>query len=84
MQRGIPLLLLGYSKPALQIQDSEAPTYNNVFFSFGVLHIVLAHFGALGYFLNCSGGPQIFTETGVLASGSLSGFIYENKSVIGQ
>ena len=48
---------LAIAKPALQIQAAEDPTYN-VFICFGPLHIELAYFGALGHFLDCSGGPQ--------------------------
>ena len=35
----------------------------------------MAYFGAIGYILEESGGPQILTDTGVLAPGSLNGFI---------
>ena len=51
------------------------PTYNNVFICFGPFHIELTYFDALGHFLDCSGGPEILTETGVIAPGSLNGFI---------
>ena len=38
-------------------------------------HIELAYFNAIGKYINESGGPFILTESGVLAPGSLNGFI---------
>ena len=35
----------------------------------------MAYFGGLGYVLDSSGGPDILTETEVLAAGSLHGFL---------
>jgi len=35
------------AKPALQIQASEVPIYNNVFNCFRFVHVELAYFGAL-------------------------------------
>ncbi|KAK2169537.1 hypothetical protein LSH36_9g14013 [Paralvinella palmiformis] len=67
---------LAIANPALQIQVSEDPTYNNVFICFGPFHIELAYFGALGHFLDCSGSPHKFTETEVLAPGPLNGFLH--------
>jgi hypothetical protein len=66
---------LAIAKPAMQIQANEAPLYNNIFICFGAFHICLAYFGCLGYFLDGSGGPNILTETDVLAPGSLNGFL---------
>ena len=67
---------LAIANPALQIQVSEDPTYNNIFICFGPFHIELAYFGALGHFLDCSGSPHKFTETEVLAPGPLNGFLH--------
>ena len=66
---------IGVAKPALQIQAADSPTYDNVFVCPGAFHITMAYFAALGFFLADSGGPQILADTGVLASGSLNGFI---------
>ena len=49
---------LAIAKPALQIQNQESPTYDNVFICFGAFHISLAYFGCLGYFIEGSGGSQ--------------------------
>ena len=66
---------LAVAKPAMQIQSAESPVYDNVFICFGPFHILLAYFGGLGYILDGSGGPELLTETGVLAAGSLNGFL---------
>ena len=66
---------LAVAKLAMQIQLAEAPLYDNVFVCFGVFHIMLAYFSSLGYLLDGSGGPDILTESEVLAAGSLNGFI---------
>lgn len=66
---------LAIARPALQIQAAEAPRFDNLFVAFGPFHISLAFFGALGYLIDSSGGPEMLTESGVLASGSLHGFL---------
>ena len=66
---------LAVAKPAMQIQSAESPVCDNVFICFGPFHILLAYFGGLGYILDGSGGPELLTETGVLAAGSLNGFL---------
>lgn len=66
---------LAIARPALQIQAAEAPRFDNLFIAFGPFHISLAFFGALGYLIDSSGGPEVLTESGVLASGSLNGFL---------
>ena len=35
----------------------------------------MAYFGAIGYFLDSSGGPTILIDADVLAQGSLNGLI---------
>ena len=59
----------------MQIQSEEAPLYDNVFVAFGPFHTELAYFGVLGHYHEASGGPEILIEQGVLAPGSLSGFL---------
>ena len=66
---------LAIAKPTLQIQATESPRFDNLFIAFGPFHICLAYFGALGHFIENSGGPEILTESDVLASGSLNGFL---------
>ena len=66
---------LAVAKPAMQIQQAESPKFDNVFICFGPFHIEMAYFGALGHFLDGSGGSTVMTDADVLAHGSLNGFI---------
>ena len=66
---------LAIAKPALQIQAADTPRFDNIFIAFGPFHICLAFFGAIGDFIESSGGPEILTESEVLAVGSLNGFL---------
>ena len=64
------------AKPALQIQAAESPRYDNIFVCFGPFHTEMAYFGALGHFLDGSGLVEVLVEAGVLAHGSMNGFIH--------
>ena len=66
---------LAVAKLALQIQAEETPVYDNVFVCFGAFHVQMAYFAAIGTYLADSGEPQVLTDVGVLASGSLNGFL---------
>lgn len=66
---------LAIAKQALKIQDKEAPKFDNVFICFGPFHINMTYFACLGYLITSSGGPEILCNSGVLAQGSLNGFI---------
>ena len=66
---------LAVAKPAMQIQQEERPQFNNVLICFRAFHIEMAYFGALGHFLDGSGGSTIMADADVLAPGSLNGFI---------
>jgi hypothetical protein len=66
---------LAIAKPALLIQATEKPLYDNLFIHFGPFHIELSFFKALGKLISESGGQHALTETEVLAPGSLKGFI---------
>jgi hypothetical protein len=66
---------LAIAKPAMQLQSTEAPRFDNVFIYFGPFHIEMTYFACVGYFLEASGGPQILNDTDVLAQGSLNGFL---------
>jgi len=54
---------------------SNRPEFDNLFVLFGVFHILMCLFRAIGRFLAESGGPVMLTDSGVLAPGSLRGFI---------
>ena len=65
---------LAVAKLALSIQAEESSVYENVCVCFGVFHVQMAYFPAIGTLLADFGGPQVLTDVGVLASGSLDGF----------
>ena len=66
---------LAIAKVALCIQSMEAPTYDAIFIQLGPFHILMSFFKAVGKFISESGLPHILTESGVLAQGSLRGFL---------
>lgn len=66
---------LAAAKLAIKVQDTDAPLYDKVFIMLGAFHSIMAYFGCLGTFIAESGGPEILIESGVLAPGSLNGFI---------
>lgn len=66
---------LAIAKMALAIQAEEKPGFDRIFIQLGSFHIELAFFKAVGKFFEESGGPYILAESGVLAQGSLHGFL---------
>ena len=60
---------------AYSIQALQAPAFDKLIILLGNFHLELAYFGALGTFLADSGMEYILTEVGVLAEGSLAGFV---------
>lgn len=66
---------LAIAKPALCIQIMESPRFDNLLIQLGPFHIVMSYFKAIGKFICESGLPHILTESGVLAQGSLRGFL---------
>ena len=66
---------LAIAQKAYTIQALEAPRFKNLLILLGNFHLELAFFGAVGTFLNGSGIETVLAESGVLAEGSLVGFI---------
>ena len=66
---------LAIAKPAMQIQVTESPTYDNIFITFGTFHTSMDYFTVLGSLIDGSGGPAVLTESDILAPGSLDGFL---------
>lgn len=60
---------------AFQIQNDDAPVYDDVFIMLGAFHIELSMFKALGKIIEGSGAPDILVECELLAGGSLNGFL---------
>lgn len=66
---------LGIAKIAMQIQATEKPSFDKVFIHLGVFHVLLAYYKAVGKFINGSGISEALGDAGLLASGSVNGFI---------
>ena len=66
---------LAIAKMAKAIQVAESPRFDDLFISFGVLHIKMAYFKAMGYIIGYSGGPEVLVNADVLGKGSLNGFV---------
>lgn len=66
---------LAIAKMAMQVQSEEAPKYDNLIVNLGGFHIQSAFYKALGKFLDCCGVENILIESGVIAAGSINGFI---------
>jgi hypothetical protein len=66
---------LAIAKPALCIQKMESPRYDQLFIQLGPFHILMSYFKAVGKYISESGLPHILTESGVLAQGSVQGFL---------
>lgn len=70
---------LAIAKMALAIQAEESPRFGDLFIQLGSFHILLSNFKSIGMYVEESGGPYILTECGVLASGSIRGFLAGKK-----
>ena len=66
---------LAVAAKAYSIQALEAPATDKLVILLGNFHLEMAYFGALGTYIHESGAEFIFTESGILAEGSLTGFI---------
>ena len=66
---------LNAAKPAMQMQITDVPKYDDLFTMPGLFHIELVFFKAIGKIVEKSGGPEILTDSGALAPGSLNGIL---------
>ena len=81
---GIVTYDLAVALKAYSIQALETPMFDKLLILLGNFHLELAFFGAVGTFISDSGAEYLLTEAGVLAEGSLMGFIrgkYYNRCV---
>ena len=67
---------------ALAIQEYLSPQLDNVFIHLVGFHIEMALMKVFGKYIEESGGPYILSECGVIAQGSLKGFISELEILI--
>lgn len=75
---------LAVALKAYSIQALDAPVFDKLLIMLGNFHLELALYGAIGTFINESGAQHLLTESGILAEGSLMGFIrgiYYNRCV---
>lgn len=72
---GIVTYDLAVAIKAYSIQALDAPLFDNLLVMLGNFHLELAFYGAVGTFLNDSGAEYLLNESGILAEGSLVGFI---------
>ena len=66
---------LAVALKAYSIQAVQTPKFDNLIILLGNFHIELAFFGAVGTFIADFGAEHLLTESGVLAEGSLNGFL---------
>ena len=66
---------LAIALKAYSIQSLEAPLFDRLLIMLGNFHLELSFFGAIGTYINESGAEYLLTESGILAEGSLNGFI---------
>ena len=57
---------LDVAKTAHKIQVTSQPEFDNLFIMFGVFHIEMCYFRAIGKLIEESGGPAMLTGSGVL------------------
>ncbi|KAJ8685330.1 hypothetical protein QAD02_021123 [Eretmocerus hayati] len=66
---------LAIYKVALRIQCTESPRFDNVFVHSGAFHIYMLYFRAIGKYTEDCGLIHLMVESGLLASGSVNGFL---------
>ena len=66
---------LAIALKAYSIQALQVPTFDKLIIMLGNFHLELAFFGAVGTFLADSGVEYLLNEAGVLAEGSVAGFM---------
>ena len=66
---------LAIAKIALQLQEEEAPKFDNVFVVLGGFQIEMAAFAVFGEYIAESGGPDILNKSQIIEKESLKSFI---------
>lgn len=74
-QYGVVTYDLNAAKPAMQMQVTDAPRYDDVFIMPGSFHVEMVFFKAIGKIIEESGGPKMLTDSDILAPGSPNGFL---------
>lgn len=66
---------LAVAKEAMRIQREEAPMYKDIFIHLGEFHVEMAYFKAIGKLIDNCGISNILIDCGLIANGSINGFI---------
>ncbi|XP_071577053.1 uncharacterized protein [Temnothorax nylanderi] len=66
---------LAIAKIAYKIQSEEKEEFKQLFIHLSAFHIIMAYFKAVGKFINGCGITNMLVDTGILAQGSVNGFI---------
>lgn len=66
---------LNIAKPAMQAENLESPRFDNVFIYFRAFHLFTVIFPVIGKLLTRSGGPEILSESKLIGSASVKGFL---------
>ncbi len=72
---GVVTYDLAVALKAYSIQALDSPLFDKLLIMLGNFHLEMAFYGAIGTFINESGAEYLLTESGILAEGSLMGFI---------
>ena len=78
---GVVTYDLAVALKAYSIQALDAPLFDKLLIMLGNFHLEMAFYGAIGTFINESGAEYLLTESGILAEGSLMGFIRGNITI---
>lgn len=66
---------LAIAKMAMQIQEKEKPTFENIFVNLGAFHMEMAFFKTVGKYIDSSGLVEILVQAEVLAGGSMNSYL---------
>ena len=73
---GVVTYDLAVALKTYSIQALDAPRFDKLLIMLGNFHLKLTFYGAIGTLINESGAEYLLTESGILAEGSLMGFIH--------
>lgn len=66
---------LAIANRAYRIQNENSPKFDRIFIHVGGFHTELSYYKAIGKYIQESGIPSLIEECGVLAHGSMNGFL---------
>lgn len=66
---------LAITNKAYRIQAENSPTFDRLFIRIGSFHVELSFYKAVGKYIEGSGIPVLFQQSGLVAEGSLNGIL---------